>query len=240
MKNLKMSILAAAAAAFTLVTSSCHVGCIKGSGNANTETRKTGNFTKIDIEGAFKVTLKQDSSASLTVTADDNIQKYIHTTIDGERLRIYSRKNLCSKTPTTLVVGVKNLSSIKGSGAVELYTDSVLNVQDLTLGFAGATKANLNIHAANVKTEGSGSTELTLRGQANSHAIEFTGSGHLSAFDFVTGNYDIHTTGAGDLEINVLHSLKTNTTGAASIKYKGSPSTIENSKTGAADLKHVD
>ena len=229
-------------AAFGILTffSACKIGCIKGSGTTATETRKPGDFSKIGIEGSYKVVLKQDSSESVTITADDNLMKYIHTSINGGRLKIYSRKNFCAKGPMSITIGVKHLEQLSAEGGIEITGEGKLNVQDLKMSFSGATKTTLDLNAANVSTEGSGSTALYLTGQATSSKINLTGSGNLKAYDFVVGDYNVESTGAGDFQINVLKSLKVNTTGAATVKYKGNPSTIQNDKAGASSVTKVD
>ena len=115
-----------------------------------------------------------------------------------------------------------------------------MNINDLHLELNGASKVDMDLNAANVVTEGSGSTDMTLRGQATSHKIEFAGSGKVKAGDFVVGSYDIETTGASECTINVLKDLNVNTTGAADIKYRGNPTSVNTSKTGAASVTKID
>jgi len=222
------------------VLSSCRFGCIKGSGHQVTEAHKMNDFTRLDISGGFKINLKQDSSLTVSVTADDNLMKYIHASLDGDKLRIYSKKNLCGSGEIVLNIGVKNLEVIKISGGINLATDGKLITKDLHLELNGASKIDMDLNAANVFTEGSGSTDMTLRGQASSHKIEFAGSGKVKALDFVVGSYDIETTGASDCSINVLKDLNVKTTGAADIKYRGNPTSVNTSKTGAASVTKIE
>ena len=222
------------------VLSSCRFGCIKGSGHQVTEAHKMNDFTRLDISGGFKINLKQDSSLTVSVTADDNLMKYIHASLDGDKLRIYSKKNLCGSGEIVLNIGVKNLEVIKISGGINLATDGKLITKDLHLELNGASKIDMDLNAANVFTEGSGSTDMTLRGQASSHKIEFAGSGKVKALDFVVGSYDIETTGASDCSINVLKDLNIKTTGAADIKYRGNPTSVNTSKTGAASVTKIE
>jgi len=56
----------------------------------------------------------------------------------------------------------------------------------------------------------------------------------------VVGDYDISTSGAGNCEINVLHSLNVSSSGASEVKYKGNPSSVNNDKSGASTLQKVD
>jgi len=218
---------------------SCRFSCAKGSGHQVTQTLKMGDFSRINIEGGFKVVLKQDSSKSVSITADDNLQQYIHTESDGDELHIYRRKNVCESGQMVINIGVRKLNAIKGSGAIFFSSDGKLNTQDLNIKLSGAGKVDLDLTAANVTSEGSGSSELTLRGQATSHKVTLMGQGKISALDFVVGTYDIHTTGASECEINVLNSLNVNTTGSSDIKYRGNPADVNSSKTGASTLTKI-
>jgi hypothetical protein len=239
MKKLYSNAILFIAAISLSILSSCRFGCIKGSGHRITENHKVSDFSKLDISGGFKIHLKQDSSLTVTVNADDNLMKYIHVNSEGDKLRIYSKKNICGSGELELNIGVKNLEVIKASGGINLATDGKLNTKDLHLELSGASQIDMDLNAANLFTEGSGSTDMTLRGQAASHKIEFAGSGKVKAGDFVVGSYDIETTGASECTINVLKDLNVNTTGAADIKYRGNPTNVNTSKTGAASVTKI-
>lgn len=239
MKKIYINLAFAIAAVVISVFSSCRFGCIKGSGHQVTETRKLSGFSRLSISGDYKVVLKQDSSLSVAITTDDNLMQYIHTDNSGDVLDIYSKKKVCSSGQMTVVIGIKQLSKLEASGAVEVTSAGKLNLNDVSFELSGAGKLDLNLSANNVSTEGNGSTEIHLVGQAASHKVSLTGSGKLHAFDFVTGNCELETTGASDCEVNVLHDLKINTTGSSSVKYKGSPNVSEK-KVGAGSVTKVE
>lgn len=238
-KFFSVIILCAAAASLGLL-SSCRFGCVRGSGHQVTESHKVGDFTRLEIDGAFRVNLKQDSSGMASITADDNLMKYIRSESDGDKLVIEARKNFCESGEMVINVGIKNLERLEGSGAVEFISDGKLNTKDLDIRLSGASKVDLDLTAANVVTHGSGSTEITLKGQATSHKIDLTGSGKVSALDFVVGSYDISTTGASHCDINVLNSLNVSTTGSSDIRYRGNPTNVNTSKTGASSVTKID
>lgn len=240
MKKYLSTLTIAGALITTGILSSCNYRCVHGSGNQTTEKRKAEDFKKVDISGAFKVHLKQDSSLTIDIKADDNLIKYISTSVEGGVLHIKSRKNFCDPGDMVINIGVKNLDEIKASGAVEVNSDGKLNAKDFKLDLSGATKITLDLNAANVSTDGSGATEVHLTGQAASHKIDLSGAGKIEAFDFVVGDYDIETSGIGHCKINVLKTLNVHTSGASEIQYKGSPSTVNNDKSGASSIKKVD
>lgn len=222
-----------------VILPSCRFRCIKGSGNHVSENHKVSDFTRINVSGGFKVTLKQDSSLNVSINADDNLMKYIHVESDGDELKVYYKKNVCPSGQMEISIGVRNLEKLKGSGAINFVSDGKINTKDLDIKLNGASNINMDLSAANVSTESAGASEITLRGQATSHRIEMTGNGSVHAFDFVVGKYDLHTTGASDCEINVLNDLQVSSTGAADVKYKGNPANVNTSKLGAATITHV-
>ncbi len=219
--------------------SACRFNCVHGSGTWYLMTVRVSDFNMISISGDYKVVLKQDSSMSLKVTADDNLQKYIKTEVSGDRLHIYSKRNLCNNDQMTINIGIRNLDELKASGAVEVESDGNIHTQDLHFKLSGATKITMDLNAANVTTSGSGATELNLKGQATSHDIDLSGVGHVYAFDFVVGSCDIQTSGAGHCEVNVLNSLSVHSSGASEVRYKGNPSNVTNDKSGASSVEKV-
>lgn len=241
MKTLNFKILLLIAATSITLFSSCRrFRCVKGTGNVRTETRKMAGFTKVDISGGYKVTLKQDSSESISITTDDNLFKYIETTINGGTLRIHSRRNICSSGETTIIIGVKNLDKISASGAVEVRSAGRLTVQDLNFDLSGSTKIDMELYAGRVRTDASGSTEVYLKGQASSHEVDLSGSGKVEALDFVVGKYKIGTSGASECKINVLNELDVHTSGASDIQYRGNPTKVNNDQSGASSIKKID
>ncbi|MDB5111476.1 MAG: hypothetical protein JWR67_2590 [Mucilaginibacter sp.] len=239
MKKTILNLLILISGVSIILLSSCRLHCVRGSGNPGTETRKISDFTKIDVSGEFRVNLKQDSSSSLTITADDNLLKYIKTTVSDGKLRIETKKNICSRGEMTVNIGIRNIKEMEASGAVEVTSDGKINTQDIHFKLSGATKLTMDLNAANVNTEGSGATKITLTGQASSHNIELSGVGKLNALDFVVGNYNISTSGASKCQINVLNSLNIHTSGASKIQYRGNPKDVNNDKSGASSVEKV-
>jgi len=239
MKKVSLAIAVTAVAALSTL-SSCKFSCVRGSGKTATEQRKANDFKKIDISGAYKIHLKQDSSLTISITGDDNLLKYVLTSVDGDRLTITSKKTMCLDDSLVVNIGIRNLDEIKSSGAVEVSSTGKIITNNLNINVSGASKVNLDVNAANVVSHGSGVSELNLTGQAASHSVEFSGVGKINAYDFVVGEYTINTSGASHCKINVLKTLNVHSSGASEILYKGSPSTVNNDKSGASKINKVD
>src|ERR1700749_761812 len=130
MKKIYLSTILFIAAISITALSSCRFSCVHGSGHQVTETHKLGDFKRIKISGGFKVNLKQDSSLNVTITNDDNLMKYMRTSVDGDELKIDSKRNLCSSGEIVINIGVRNLEAIEASGAVDLSSDGKLVTKD--------------------------------------------------------------------------------------------------------------
>ena len=241
MKTFNFKILLLIAAVSVTLFSSCRrFRCIKGTGSVRTETRKMKGFTKLDISGGYKVTLKQDSTESISISIDDNLFKYVETTVDGNTLSVKSRRNICPSGEATLIIGVKNLEGVEASGAVDVKSDGRLNIKDLNINLAGSTKIDLDLNAANVHTSAAGLSEIYLKGQAASHDVDMSGSGKVEALDFVVAKYKISTSGASKCRINVLNELDVHTSGSSDIQYRGNPAKVNNDQSGASSVKKID
>lgn len=239
MKRLQFNIIALIAGIALTGTSSCMLNCIRGSGDTKTENRKVGDFSRISISGVYKVVLKQDSTLGIAISADDNLLKYIKTTVTGDKLRIYNKRNFCNAGELTVTIGVRNLEEVGASGVVEVRSDGKINAKDMHFELSGASKIDMDLTAAKVTTNGTGASELNLKGQATSHDIDLSGDSKVYALDFVVGSCDIQSTGVGHSEVDVLNSLSVHSSGASEVKYRGNPSNITNDKSGASSIEKV-
>lgn len=232
-------ILSGLVLSVNLLISCTNIDCIDGSGNQVSLNRKSDPFTRVEVSGSINLVLKQDSLNSIRILADDNIQDEINIEVKGDKLIIDMNRGLCDPGNVTVYLSSVNFEGVEGSGAVGIQSDGKLNVQDFDLDLQGASKVNLDLNAANLRTSSSGSSEIVLMGQAGTHEIELTGAGSLDAFDFVVGRYFINSSGASHSKINVINELEVNSTGASEVEYKGKPGKIIKDNSGASSLRNM-
>ena len=223
-----------------LLLSSCGgFDCISGSGNQVTENRELGTFNQIESRGSLKIILSQDSTSSIRILADDNIQKEIRTRLSGSTLKIDFEGNFCDPGPVTLFLRSKDFQKIESSGSVEILSEGKLSLNDLDLNLRGSSKLMLDLNIKSLFTSTSGSSEIILKGQAGRHNLEMTGSSSVEALDFIVGEYRINSTGASKSRINVLNTLEVYSTGASDVEYKGKPSKVQKSESGSSSVKSI-
>ena len=224
----------------SILLNSCNVNCISGSGRQVTEDRSLVAFTKVEFGGTIKLKIRQDSLPFMRITADDNIQKLIKTQINGEVLKIEMDGDFCNTGEIIIELGSKQWKGIKASGDTKIMTENQINSNEFELDLSGSSEVDLDLMTAIFRAESSGSSKINLKGQARKSDINLSGASEINAFDFVVGDYDIKSSGASKCAINVLNSLKINSSGASEVLYKGYPKEIVNDKSGSSTLTHED
>lgn len=236
---MKISILKGCLIAVAgLLIAGCNTDCIQGSGNQVTTTREVAPFTFVETSGSIKLVLKQGPQ-ELKITADDNLIDEIRTNVSGNTLEIDMKGNFCNTGPITVYLSSQAYEGVNASGAVEIVSDGLLQLKDFEMDLSGSSIVDLNMNAANVSTKSSGSSEISIKGQASSHDVDLSGSSAVNALDFVVGKYRIESSGASESKINVLNELEVKSSGSSDVEYRGNPSKVSNNDSGASSVRKI-
>jgi hypothetical protein len=228
--------------AATLALSGC--GALRGSGNIVTQERSVGNVTQVEVTGIGRLEVTQGTPAQLTVTADDNLMKYIQTESQGDRLVISIRAAgipFLMLDPTETIVyklRVPSPESLGLSGSGEIVA-SDLDVSSLGLDISGSGSAvvtNLKANDFEYRLSGSGKAEVT--GETGREDITVSGSGRLTAGDFKAQQVSITVSGSGDATVWAVGSLDVNISGSGTVRYYGSPSVTQH-VSGSGNLNNL-
>ncbi len=233
------------AASSLLLFSSCRqifAKRIRGNGNVTTQTRSAGQFNSIDVSGNIDVYVKQDSTASIKIEADENLQQYIETIDDGNVLRIKTEEgyNLRSSRQIKVYVSSATFKKFEASGACDIFSDgNISSTSDIDIGLSGSCDATLDITAPKVSADVSGACTIKLKGQTKDFNVQGSGSTDIKCFDLLAENVDLDISGAGDAEVSASVKLTGDISGAASVHYKGTAQTDIHTS-GATSVKKVD
>ncbi|MGQ0738249.1 MAG: head GIN domain-containing protein [Bacteroidota bacterium] len=212
---------------FSLVIfTSCNIGGegIRGNGVIKTETRDEKGFESIEINGAIKVFVKQDSAYSVKVEADENLQQHIE---------VYMNKN-------TLIIGPENGYNLKPSQSVKVYVSGpslrrfdvsgassiesegrITSADELYIDLSGASEASMDVKSPLVGVEVSGASSATLSGETKDLRVDGTGASKAKCFDLMAENVQVKLSGASHAQVFASVKLKADASGASHIKYKG-------------------
>ncbi len=216
---------------------SCNMLGVRGNGDVQKETRKVSSFDGIEVSGAFKVYIKQGATEEVVVESDANLLPLIRTEVVGSTLRIDTRKPVNNVTTMKVYITMKELKRIDVSGAVDILSEGRISVPELSYDASGASEVDMEIAVQRLKVDCSGAGKIKLRGTAANVGMDLSGASDVFAYDLAAETYDIDISGAGNAQINVSKSLRAEISGAGSIRYKGSPSEIDQQVSGAGSIK---
>jgi hypothetical protein len=189
---------------------------LQGSGVARTEARHVGPFTALDLAGANNVTVRVGGPRTVTVRGDENLIRYITTTVNAGRLVVGQSRSFSTRSPMSVEVGVPSLDSVSLSGSGILTVDGV------------------RADAFAVDVPGSG--VLAVAGTVTSLNASLSGSGDVRLQDLAAQDVTAHLSGSGRLQVNATKSLEARVSGSGAIFYSGDPVKLSEQITGSGAI----
>jgi hypothetical protein len=200
----------------------------RGSGNVVTETRKVSGFDAVSVSYPAQVLIKQGSTESLKIEAEDNLLPNLKTEVKNGTLEIfYRRENGKHVNPTKTVkitIVAKDLNDVDFTSAGELIIEN-FETDSLDVSLSGA--GNVNFDEIDVKTLAvslSGAGSATASGTADSLDLTISGFGDFKGKELHCQDAQVSISGAGSATVWVDEDLTAEVSGAGSISYYGSPS----------------
>jgi len=215
---------------------------IRGSGNIITQNRSESGFTNIDVSGAIDVYIKQDSSTSVKVEADDNILEYIEVHTEGSTLAIYTEGNIRLKPSHKIKVYVSNpqYKDLRVSGASSIHSENEITSADvLHIELSGASEGSLELNAPRVSVNLTGASNANIKGKTKDFEGSASGASEIRCFDLLSENADVNASGASHIEIFASVKIDGQSSGASSVDYKGNAQASVG-KSGASSVNKKD
>ncbi len=215
----------------------------RGSGHIISDTRSASGFHSIEVSGAIDVYVKQDSSTSVKVEADDNLLQYVEVYTDNSTLVIKTRRGVWIRPTNTIKVYVSNplYREFEISGASNIRSENEITATEtLRVGLSGASNAKLEFNAPRISVDISGASDLTIRGRTKDFEAGASGASQIRCFDLLTENTDVEANGASSAEVYASVRIIPHASGASSISYKGNAVVQDKNESGAGSVKKID
>lgn len=146
------------------------------------------NISKIDVSGNVELVLVQGAEESVRVYNDYYASNAL-VQAKGGLLRISS----FGKEKLTVVVHVKNLSSLSAEDQSSIKTYGNFKLLDLNIHLQDQAKADINAQAVKLRSQVSGQASLKLAGSAEDYSASLGDAAGLNLEGFVAGNSSLQT-----------------------------------------------
>lgn len=213
---------------------------IKPSGNIITRDVSVKPFNAIKANGLYELILTQGSTEAVKVETDDNLQKFIEVSNDGNTLVIdepalrnhnfnitgadgeREKKQHFKVYVTFKSITLMDLQTIGNITAANPLTFDALEINDKSV---GNIKMAITTEKLTVTNKGVGT--VTLSGNVNNAVITNTGVGSFQGNGLVVQTMHITNTGVGHADVNVVKNLIVKDSFLGKVKNSGSAKTIK-------------
>lgn len=128
-------------------------------------------------------------------------------------------------SPIIITITTPEVKEISFSGSV-LGEMEEFKTEEFDAIFSGSTNFIINAisESLNIKTSGSG--VITLIGEGKNISFNSSGSSKLNAYDFISDNALIKTSGSSRIQLNIKESLNVNSSGSTDVMYINSGNVV--------------
>lgn len=189
----------------------------------NVRTYNIQPFTKIYLEGAFKVVLEQGSQSGLKIKTEEDNFRYIDVQSSIETLSLKITKKHFDFDELILYVTFKDLEKLEIQGGVNLETKGYVDLKDFSLRVEGGATVEMNMKANRVDLVGEGGVKFEFDGVSDELVARISGAGYMDAIDLKVRKCDIRIEGVGAGSVYATESLNATISGVGKIRYKGDP-----------------
>jgi hypothetical protein len=214
------------------LVASCQFEGIKGSGNVTTENRTiNSNFKSIEVEKALEVILEQSDVTSVTVVADDNLQKHITTTVKNGVLSISSDINNYQNVKSKkVIVKMPTIEGIQASSAASLQSRNTLKGNIISINSSSAAKVEVTIEVDKAYCESSSGSQIIVKGKSISLETSSSSGSSIDAKELLSNDVMADASSGSSINVYPLRSLTAEASSGSNIIYYNSPKNL-NKKT---------
>lgn len=212
---------------------------VTGSGNVITKEFDLSGFDQVEVSHAFDVEITQGDRFSVVVRVDENLEEHLRVQATGRTLEVGLAPSLSILgTPSREVeITMPSLTGLEASGASRVSVTGFKSTEALSVEVSGASSLRGDIEAGGVTVDVSGASDVELSGSGGDLVMDVSGAGTADLADFQVGDASIEASGASSATVNVSGRLDVEASGAAQVRYLGSPTLGRVNSSGGASIE---
>lgn len=209
--------------------------------DANAEQRTVTSFRAIQVSNSFDVYLTQgnDESVAVSAASKEDLSHIEVKVQDGVLMIRYQdgKKWWNGNKKLKAYIALKNIDELRASGACDIKIEGSLHAASLKVNLSGATdlKGELNIDGA-LDADLSGASDMDVSGSAQNVTIDASGASDVKAYNFTTNICTVDASGASGVRITVDKELSAKLSGASNVSYKGAALIRDIKTSGASSI----
>lgn len=197
-----------------------------GSGNIVSESRSTGDFSKISAGGPFEVIVKKGPSCQVRVEADDNIIKYIETRVSGSTLKIKTQGlHNFSSVHMIIYVTAPQVEAINASASASVKAEDILESNgQIAFNASSSGEIDAVVNAPAVEADVSSGATINISGRTREYRARASSGGEIRSWDLLSENTTVNSSSGASADVHASVNLDARASSGASVTYRGNAS----------------
>ena len=241
-RNFTVISLIAVMIAMVLSLGGCSGGSsVEGRGEMVSRDFNVTNFNAINFSGPYNVTWQQGPAISVTAVMQENLFNYFNVLVSNSVLRADFSRSITVRGNNTprIYITAPYLESAHFHGATNATDWDTIYAEAFYLNTSGAGNITLNLEVDNLILFASGTSDITISGNANVTDVVVMGTGSISAENLQIRDARVNISGVGNADINVSDYLDVTLSGVGNIRYRGDPTVTQN-VSGLGSVRRMD
>lgn len=212
---------------------------INDNGNVVLKERSVKPYTEVENVTSFDMILREGNVGNLLIEASDNLEPYIETSVQGDKLKIHLKEGFSYnvKQKVTIYVPVNNnLKAIQLVGSGDVILERGLRLNHLKCSLVGLGDIDIDVEANALDLVLSGSGDLNAKGDCPTLNVSLAGSGDIKAQSIKSKNVSANVVGSGDVMVYASEEFKGKVVGSGDILVEGNPKIQDTSVLGTGGI----
>jgi hypothetical protein len=229
--------------AVVILVSGCAVQAfqgVPGSGIVKQETREVGDFTSVDVGGAFQAKVRVGTKVPIVLKGDENLLPLVTTEVRGNQLVVGVKlgTKLRPSQPITIEITTPTLDGVAASGASKVDVEAA-RAEHFAIDSSGAAMLDVRgIDADDLKIDLSGAVGVKLAGTAKTVSLDVSGASNLKAGGLAAERVKVGISGASGVELIAHSAVEGDVSGASHLTVAGNPGTAAVKSSGASSVTY--
>ncbi len=194
------------------------------SGNLEMREYPVSDFSKVEIEGNYRVYLHQVPVPYLRIYAPHkNLFDELEVDSNGRTLELSVRKKGLNLSKIELHIGFSALEDLRVKGGITMKTNGYIEVSDLEIYVEGGVSVDMKMKARTLAIHSAGGALFELAGVADRLSVRVAGAGHVNARELTAREVLFKVEGVGFGAVYATDLLDVQIEGAGKVTYKGTP-----------------
>ena len=217
----------------------------RASGPVVTEEREVAGFSKVEVSGEGTLVVTIGDVSGLRIEGHENVVEKIDTSVNDDTLHIGQRWNWFQFGPfrdageIIYYLTTPDLVGIELSGAIDVRGESLLEGEEFTIECSGSSVIDLDLEVGGLRVSTSGSSDVTVRGTADTTEYDTSGSTNIRARDLVSRTATVDCSGSSNIEVNVSEQLTVHASGSSNVSYLGDPA-LDTDISGSGEVQKLE